>query len=302
MAILYGSNGWLLPDSDNMAMWATICQLRTVRVIATALIGSYLAIAGVIYQSVFRNPLVSPDLLGASSGAAVGVVLCLWCGASYSMLPLGALLFGLTATALCVIFAYLIAGFNILVLILCGILFSSLLASLLQLANYFSPDIGQLLGVQYFLLGSLNNLSLQDIGLLLGFGLPALIGISVYAKQWNILALPFTVVQSQGFNLKLIVFVAISLATLLSAVTVAVAGIIGWVAIVIPNLVRYIVGGKLQILLPFSALAGATFLVLADLLARTVAFVEIPIGVITGIIGAPCFIIILFINMRRKKG
>lgn len=298
LALNFGSSGQLINlSSTNLDI---ILDFRLPRVISTLLIGALLSTAGCVYQSVFRNPLVSPDLLGASSGSAFGMVLLLLLGQSGFILSVGALVCGLIATIICVFCSFLISRFNILVLILTGILISSLLASLLNLMHYLMPNASSLFGVSYFLMGSLNGLDKSSLMLLVAFGAPAFVCLWCMSNRLDLLALPYDVMHSQGVSVRSLIIIALVLSTMCSAVTVSTAGIIGWVSLVIPNILRKIVGVRHFILLPFSAIVGASFLLIADTLSRSVSTVEIPIGVVTGIIGAPIFITIMAKKLKNR--
>lgn len=297
VALNFGSSGQLMDySSDNLSI---ILEFRLPRVISTALIGAFLATSGCAYQCVFRNPMVSPDLLGSSSGAAFGVVILMMFGYSGILVPVSALFFGLLTTLLCVFCAYSIFRFSVLVLILVGILISSLLASLLNLLHYLLPDTSALFGISYFLMGSLNGLDNDSMLLLLSVGTPAFIGLWLMSSRLDLLALPYDVIQTQGISIKKLVLFVLVLSTICSTVTVCSAGIVGWISLVVPNIVRNVIGGRNSIILPMSALFGASFLLIADTIARSISDVEIPIGVITGIIGAPIFLVIMAMNIPR---
>ena len=188
--------------------------------------------------------------------------------------------------------------FNQLVLILTGILLSSLIVSFINILHYFMPDEGTLLGVTSFLMGSLNGLGYHDLMLQGIFGIPAIVMLFVFASRLNLLVLPVDILEIQGINTRILFVFVLLLASMAACTTVAIAGIIGWVSLIIPNLARMWVGGDHRTLLPFSALMGADFVLLADLLSRTITEVEIPIGILIGIIGAPLFLVIMAKNIK----
>lgn len=302
LSINYGGSDLSLADVWNSEEFGEVFwDIRLPRVLNAVLIGSMLAVSGVAFQAVFQNPLVSPDLLGASSGAALGTLILLICGISGMWLPVGALAAGGGVTAICVAVAWFInrrGRFNQLVLILTGILISSLIVSFINIMHYFMPDEGTLLGVTGFLMGSLNGLGYRELMIQGGFGIPAVLLLWVFAKKLNLLVLPVDILEVQGINTRRMFIFVLLLASVASCSTVAVAGMIGWVSLIIPNLARMWLGGDHRILLPCSALMGADFVMSADLLSRTMTVVEIPIGILIGIIGAPLFLVIMAKNIK----
>ena len=296
-----GSDLTIVDVWNNSELQEVFWDIRLPRVLNAVLIGCMLSVSGVAFQAVFQNPLVSPDLLGASSGAAMGTLLLLICGVTGIWLPVGALFSGGVVTVICVMLAWLInrrGKFNQLVLILTGILLSSLIVSFINILHYFMPDEGTLLGVTSFLMGSLNGLGYHDLMLQGIFGIPAIVMLFVFASRLNLLVLPVDILEIQGINTRILFVFVLLLASMAACTTVAIAGIIGWVSLIIPNLARMWVGGDHRTLLPFSALMGADFVLVADLLSRTITEMEIPIGILIGIIGAPLFLVIMAKNIK----
>ena len=302
LSINYGGSDLSLAEALSNEEYAEVFwDIRLPRVLNAILVGCLLAVSGVAFQAVFQNPLVSPDLLGASSGAALGTLLLLMCGISGLWLPLGALAVGGCVTLICVIVAWLInrrGRFNQLILILTGILISSLIVSFINILHYFMPDEGTLLGATGFLMGTLNGLGYRDLMIQGVFGGPALVLMYIFARKLNLLVLPSEVLEVQGINTRALFIFILILASVASCSTVAVAGIIGWVSLIIPNFARIWAGGDHRTLLPLSAIMGSNFVLAADLLSRTVTDVEIPIGILIGIIGAPMFLVIMARNIK----
>jgi len=271
-----------------------ILQVRGPRVIAAVLVGAALAVAGTAFQGLFRNPLVSPDILGASSGAALGAVL----GIYFSLGVLGiesiAFVGGLAAVAA----VYLIGTFvpardPILLLVLAGVVIGALLGAGVGLVKYLADPYNQLPAMTFWLLGSLSATGVHDLLPLFG---PVAIGAAVLiALRWrmNVMSLPEEEARALGVATGPLRIAIVAAATLVTSASVATAGIIGWVGLVVPHLARSLVGPDFARLLPAAAILGGGYLLLIDTLARTMAQVEIPLGILTAVIGTPFFIWLL---------
>jgi iron complex transport system permease protein len=264
------------------------------------LVGSALAVAGAAFQGLFRNPLVSPDILGASSGAALGAVLGIYL--SLGVFGIQALAFagGLAAVAaVYVIGSALRGGDTILVLVLTGVVVGSLLGAGVGLVKYLADPYNQLPAMTFWLLGSLAATNAGDLVPLLG---PVALGTAILlALRWrmNVLSLPEEEARALGLPTGLLRAVVVAAATLVTAASVAAAGVIGWVGLVVPHLARFLVGPDFGRLLPTSAILGGGFLLLIDTLARTMAPVEVPLGILTALVGTPFFIGLL---AHARKG
>jgi iron complex transport system permease protein len=258
------------------------------------MVGAALSVAGAAFQGLFRNPLVSPDILGASSGAALGAILGIYF--SFAVFGIQALAFagGLTA----VIAVYLIgnamrSGDPVLMLVLTGVVIGALLGAGVGLVKYLADPYNQLPAMTFWLLGSLAAMSPAD---LLPLVAPILIGTAVLlALRWqmNVMSLPQEEARALGLATGPVRAAIVAAATLVTAASVAASGIIGWVGLVVPHLARFLVGPNFASLLPASAILGGGYLLLVDTIARTMAPVEIPLGILTAIIGTPFFIWLL---------
>lgn len=276
------------------AVEAVVWQIRGPRVAAALLVGSALAAAGAAFQGLFRNPLVSPDILGASSGAALGAVLGILF--SFGVFGIQALAFagGLLAVAgVYLIGSALRGGDTVLVLVLTGVVVGSLLGAGIGLVKSLADPYNQLPAMTFWLLGSLSGTSSADLLPLLG---PVTLGTLVLlGLRWrmNAMSLPEEEARALGVPTGVLRAALVAAATLVTAASVAAAGIIGWVGLVVPHLARFLVGPSFPRLLPASALLGGGYLLLIDTLARTLAPVEIPLGILTAVIGTPFFIALL---------
>jgi iron complex transport system permease protein len=282
------------PSGVDPAVWAVVFQIRGPRVVSAALVGAALAVAGTAFQGLFRNPLVSPDILGASSGAALGAVVGIYL--SLGVLGIQALAFagGLAAVgAVYFIGSALRSPDPVLVLVLTGVVIGALLGAGVGLVKYLADPYNQLPAMTFWLLGSLASTTTLDLLPLFG---PVAIGTLVLlVLRWrmNVLSLPDEEARALGLATGPLRIAVIAAASLVTAASVAAAGVIGWVGLVVPHLARFLVGPDFSRLLPVAAVLGAGYLLLIDTLARSAAAVEIPLGILTAVIGTPFFIWLL---------
>lgn len=276
-----------------------VLQVRGPRILAALLVGAALAAAGTAYQGMFRNPLVSPDILGVSAGAALGAVLGIFFSQSILVIQLGAFAGGLAAVGL--VYA---VGANvrrhdpILSLILAGIVLGTMLGACIALIKYLADPYNQLPAITYWLLGSLAAVSPQDLALAAPFALAGLVPLYLLRWRMNLLSLSDDEARALGVPVGRLRLAVVCAATLMTAAAVAISGIIGWVGLLIPHAARMLVGPEFSRLLPLAMVLGAAFLLAVDTVARTVAPIEVPPGVLTALIGTP-FFLWLFISARR---
>lgn len=266
---------------------------RIPRIILACLVGCCLSAAGASYQGVFQNPMAAPDILGASSGAAFGAALAILLGLSRSMITIFAFAASLITVALVIFVGNRAKGKRVLGLILAGIMLGSLVSSGTSLIKLVADPDDQLPAITYWLMGSLNGTAPKDVWFAL---IPMLIGlIPLFLLRWrvNILTLGDDEAKTMGVNSKRLRIIVIFCATLITAASVSVSGVIGWVGLVIPHLTRRMVGNNYRHLMPASMLFGAIFLLLVDNISRNLLATEIPIGILTSFIGAPFFIYLI---------
>jgi iron complex transport system permease protein len=282
------------PSDVPAAAVNVLFQVRGPRVLTAVLVGAALAVAGTAFQGLFRNPLVSPDLLGASSGAALGAVLGIYLSLGVFAVQVLAFIGGLAA----VVAVYLIgstvrARDPILVLVLTGVVIGALLGAGVGLLKYIADPYNQLPAMTFWLLGSLAAASTADLIPLFG---PVALGILILlALRWrmNVLSLPDEEARALGLPAGPMRIAVIAAATLVTSASVATAGIIGWVGLVVPHIARTLVGPDFGRLIPTAALLGGGFLLVIDTVARTAAAIEIPLGILTAIVGTPFFVWLL---------
>ena len=277
-----------------------ILLVRGPRVVAAVLIGAALAVAGAAFQGLFRNPLVSPDILGASSGAALGAVIGIYFSLGIIGIEILAFAGGLLAVAAVYGIGSILRSHDpVLALVLTGVVVGALLGAGVGLVKYLADPYNQLPAMTFWLLGSLAAANAADLIPLAG---PVAIGTAVLvALRWrmNVMSLPEEEARALGVPTGPMRVAIVAAATLVTSASVATAGVIGWVGLVVPHLARALVGPDFPKLLPTCALLGGGYLLLIDTLARTMAPVEIPLGILTAVIGTPFFIWLLS-GMQRN--
>jgi len=271
-----------------------VLLVRGPRVVAAVLVGGALAVAGTAFQGLFRNPLVSPDILGASSGAALGAVLGIYF--SLGVIGIEALAFagGLVAVAAVYVIGSLLRSRDpILVLVLTGVVVGALLGAGVGLVKYLADPYNQLPAMTFWLLGSLAAITVSD--LLPLAGAVAVGTVVLIALRWrlNVMSLPEDEARALGLATGPFLIAIIAAATLVTSASVATSGVVGWVGLVVPHLARALVGPDFPRLVPTAALLGGGYLLFIDTIARTAAPVEIPLGILTAVIGTPFFIWLL---------
>lgn len=275
-----------------------IFNIRGPRILLVCLVGAALACAGAAYQGMFKNPLVSPDILGSSAGASFGACLAMLLNLGDLQVQLFAFIGGLAAVSLAVLLNRLVRYDPTLGLVLGGILVSSLFSSGTSFVKLVADAQDQLPSIQFWLMGSFNRVDGDDLLLAIAPLLVGFVILLVMAWRLNVLSFGDDEARSMGVNTRSTRLLVILASTLLASVSVAVAGIIGYVGLVVPHLARAIVGPNYRVLLPTSMVVGAIFLLIIDNIARVLMAVEIPIGILTAIVGVPFFVII-FRNQAR---
>lgn len=271
-----------------------IAEIRGPRILTAMVVGACLAAAGAAYQSLFRNPLVSPDILGVSSGAAFGAVLGIFLGMPVIGIQAMAMLGGLAAVTLVAFVASVVRGHDtVLSLVLIGIVVSALLASGVSLMKLLADPYNQLPAITFWLLGSLSAVNRADPFSILPAFLIGLAPLALMHWRMNVMTLGEDEARALGVDTRVVRVAAIAGATLITAAAVSVSGTVGWIGLVVPHVARLLVGPSFGRLLATATLLGAAFLLIVDTLARTMGSTEIPLGVLTAAIGAPVFVFLL---------
>ncbi|HEY2629083.1 MAG TPA: iron ABC transporter permease [Usitatibacter sp.] len=294
-ASLFGEESGLARNVD-----AIVLQVRAPRVAAALAVGAALAAAGAAYQNLFRNPLVSPDILGVSAGCALGAGVAVLSSLPIGTIQLFAFVGGLIAVVLVVAIGTWIGGRDpILTLVLTGVVVGSLFGAGIALVKYVADPYNQLPAITFWLLGSFTGAMPGDLPATL---VPIAISVTaLWLLRWRIdvLALSEDEARSLGVNVKGLRIAVIVAATLATASAVSLAGIIGWIGLLVPHAARMIAGAAFTRLLPLSLLLGAGFMLAVDTACRTMFAMEVPPGVVTAFVGTPVFIILLAVAFRR---
>lgn len=274
-------------------------NVRLPRILLGLMVGCSLAAAGAAFQGTFQNPLVSPDILGASQGAAFGAAIAILLGAAAFGVSASAFAFSIVAVLLVLLVGARAKGNHLMVVVLAGVMVSSLFSAGVSYTKLVAdPANGELADITYWLMGSLTGAKTADVQMA---AVPMAAGLAVlFALRWriNILTMGDDEAATMGVNARRTRIVVIAAATLVTASSVAVSGMIGWVGLVIPHLCRMLVGCDYRKLMPASMLMGAGFLLLVDDIARLATTSEIPIGILTAFVGAPFF---LYLITRKKQ-
>ena len=290
----------LTASTESGTAGIVLLQVRFPRLLAAMLVGGGLALAGAAYQGLFNNPMVSPDILGASAGAGFGAALGILCGFHVVAIQGMSFAMGLLAVGL----AWSIGsglcrrGDPVLMLVLVGILIASVFTALISFAKYLADPYDRLPAITYWLMGSFASINSKDMKL---SAVPILAGcVPLFFLRWrlNVLSLGEEEARTLGLNTRWLRLIVIISATLITAASVSICGMVGWIGLVVPHLARMVVGPNYKVLVPTAALMGACFLLLVDDVARTIAALEIPVGILTALIGAPFF---LFLLMRKRR-
>ncbi|WP_312844576.1 FecCD family ABC transporter permease [Diaphorobacter nitroreducens] len=279
-----------LPPAVETVVW----NIRLPRVAAGLLVGAALAAAGAAYQGMFRNPLVSPDILGVSAGAGLGAVVAIYAGLPIVAVQALAFVGGLLAVGVVLAVAGLVRRHDpVLVLVLAGVAVGALLGAGISLIKILADPTTQLPSITFWLLGGLNAVTPADLAATAPALLAGLVPLALLRWRINLLSLPDEEAQALGVAVGRLRLVLVAAATLATAAAVSLAGIVGWVGLVVPHVARLLVGPEFSRLLPASLLLGGGFLVAADTLARTAAPIELPLGILTALVGAPFFLFLL---------
>ncbi|BBP45599.1 iron ABC transporter permease [Thiosulfatimonas sediminis] len=280
--------GWLSGQADPI-MVSILMDVRLPRVLAAMTIGAALAISGAAFQALFMNPLVSPGILGVLSGAAFGASLGILLSEEIWVMQLLTFIFGLLAVGIALLLAKGELKQNMIILVLGGMITGALFSAFLSIIKYVADPYSKLPAITYWLMGSLANVNGDLLYWLIPFVLLGMLMLVLNAHVLNVLSLGDDEARTLGVAVERKRILIIVVATFLSALTVTLGGMIGWVGLVIPHIVRLLLGADNRLLLPASALLGAIYLVWVDNLARMAISIEIPLGILTALIGLPVF-------------
>jgi iron complex transport system permease protein len=292
--------GWIGFDDGGATPGEIVfTRVRLPRVAAAALVGAALAGAGSAYQTLFRNPLVSPDILGVAAGAGLGAVVGILLSLPVMGIQALAFLVGLATVALVYLIAAALRGHDrTLVLVLSGVVVGALAGACISLVKILADPYDQLPAITFWLLGSLAGVKLNDLGVVAPLVLIGLVPLVLLRWRIGVLSLGDDEARALGVDVSRLRPLVIAAATLMTASVVAISGVIGWVGLMIPHIARMLVGPNFDRLLPAAMLMGASFMLIVDALGRSLGRVETPLGILTAVLGAPFF---LWLLARGRK-
>lgn len=288
---ILGSN-----DIDKMTT-NVVLGLRLPRIIAAIIVGAALSVSGAAYQGLFKNPLISSDFLGVSSGAAIGAAISILLSLSNIYISLFAFIGGIIAVFVTTLIPTLLKNRSNITLVLSGIIVSSFMSSILGFIKFVADPNSQLASITYWTMGSFSYVSLSNIVPVLIIVIPCLIVLILISWWIDVMSMGESEAKLLGANVTLIKTIIIIASTLLTSSSVCLVGTIGWVSLIIPHLTRLIFGHTNKVVIPNSILLGSIFMLVVDTLTRLIGPIEMPVSIMTGIIGVPFFIWLL---VKRK--
>ncbi|ADQ78662.1 transport system permease protein [Paludibacter propionicigenes WB4] len=287
--------------SVDSSLPTVLLNVRLPRIIGALIVGAVLAIAGTAYQGLFRNPMVSPDILGVSSGAGFGASLAITLSLPLIGVQLMAFFFGLLAVLLALLVSRVIGKNHdkILMLVLSGMVTGAIFNALISLMKYIADSDSKLPDITFWLMGSLAGISFDEIKVVLPLVVAGIIPMLLLGWKLNVLSFGDEEAKALGVNTGRLRIIVICCASLITASVVCIAGLIGWIGLIVPHFARFLVGPNHKYLLPASCLSGSIFMLLVDDVARSATTLEIPLGILISLIGAPLFLV--FLSRSTKK-
>ena len=278
-----------------------IDNLRFPRTIMAAFVGIGLSLSGLLYQETFRNKLVSPDLLGVSTGASVGAALAIILGLSSAFISIFAFVMGLATVAITVLISKLFKNGSSTILLLSGIIVGGFMSAILSIMKYLSSDITTLASITYWLMGSFESANMSRDYILMGVVIVCVVVLMLISHPINLVNQGRSEAQTKGINYNFYRLLIIILSTVLTAISVCFCGTISWVGLIIPHIVRLLVGRDAKRTIPLCVTFGATFMIAVDIISRSFTDSEIPLSAVTGLFGTVVFVIILIIKRRNLR-
>jgi iron complex transport system permease protein len=281
------------------AMENVVFVLRIPRIIGAIVIGAALSLSGAVYQSVFKNPLVSPDILGVSSGASVGAATAILLGGSLLSMQIMAFAIGLAAVLLSTAIPKLLKNSSNLMLVLSGTIVGGFMCSILGVLKFIAEEDTELSSIIYWQMGSVQSVKMDTLVYVAPVFIAGAVILILLSWQLNILSFGENEAKTLGVNLKLLRGVTIVISSMLTASAVSISGTIGWIGLIIPHLGRLCVGSDNTKMIPCAMMMGGLFLLVMDTIATTVTSLEAPLSILTGLIGAPIYAWLLWKQKAR---
>lgn len=276
---------------ENMSI--VVLNVRFPRIIAAILVGGALSVSGASYQTMFKNPMVSPDLLGVSAGAGFGAALVMLNGGDWWKIQTNAFLFGILAVLSAYLISHIFGNRSITVLVLAGVVVSSFFQALLSVVKTLADTEDALPSITFWLMGSLGRVDNEDIKLLILIVIVSMLLLFFFRHQIDTMAAGEAEAATMGVNVNLVKGIVILCATMMTVVSVSLCGIIGWVGMVVPHIARALVGANYGRLISTSFFIGGIVLLVVDNLIRGTMAVDLPLGVLTSLLGTPVFVLLL---------
>lgn len=276
-----------------------ILGLRFPRVLAAIVVGASLSISGVCFQGIFNNPLVSPDFLGVSQGACIGAAIAILFSMSAVFINVFAFVGGIISVIITIFISKIIKYKSNINMVLAGIIVGTLMSSVLGFIKFIADPDTELASITYWTMGSFSYIDINVV--IISVILVIICSFILYKISWkiDILATGEGEARILGVNTNLVRRIVIICATILTATSICIAGTIGWVGLIIPHFSRILVGSTNKKLIPISMISGSIFMILVDTMTRTIGSIEMPVSILTGFIGAPCFLLLLYV--KRSK-
>ena len=281
------------------AMENVVFVLRVPRILGAIVIGAALSLSGAVYQSVFKNPLVSPDILGVSSGASVGAATAILLGGSLLSMQILAFAVGLAAVLLSTAIPKLLKNNSNLMLVLSGTIVGGFMCSILGVLKFIAEEDTELSSIIYWQMGSVQSVKMNTLLYVAPVFIAGAVILILLSWQLNILSFGENEAKTLGVNLKVLRGVTIVISSMLTASAVSISGTIGWIGLIIPHLGRLCVGSDNTKMIPCAMMMGGLFLLVMDTIARTVTSLEVPLSILTGLIGAPIYAWLLWKQKAR---
>ncbi len=286
-------------NSELKTQRSIIVNLRLPRTIMALFVGIGLSLSGLLYQETFRNKLVSPDLLGVSTGASVGAALAIVLGLSSAFISVFAFLIGLLTVFITVMVSKLFRNGSSTILLLSGIIVGGFMSAILSMIKYFSDDITTLASITYWLMGSFQSADMTRDYIIMGVVVVCVVILMLISHPINLVNQGKAEAQTKGINYNFYRGLIIVLSTVLTAISVCFCGTISWIGLVIPHIVRLLAGRDAKRTIPLCVTFGGTFMILVDIISRSFTDSEIPLSAVTGLFGTVIFIVILIIKRRK---
>lgn len=281
--------------------YAIVINLRLPRILMAIIVGAGLACAGDTFQALFSNPLATPDILGVSSGTCVGAILAILMSRSIMEIQLIALVFGLASVWITMRVAGGREGQSVIFLVLAGVIISALFDAIGSLLKYTADPMNQLPEITYWLMGSFTSATYNELMVGAPMILAGIVAIYLLRYRLNILSLSDDEARASGIDIKKTRLIFILAATMITASCVSMSGQVGWIGLLIPHCARMLTGSNNRFVIPAAISLGMSFMIIIDTLSRTISIIELPLSVLTAIIGAPMFISLLRKNRSNLR-